>query len=229
VPDASSAARRLVVWDFDGTVCLGDDPVRAYASAAGARLDEAAAADLDSRLTAWLAGGTADEAIDGYALVASIASGHGLDASALSAAYRRSREALHDGRIVVQAPEGLAALLAARPADVRCALVTNAPVDGIGPVLERIGLANAFDVLVGDAGKPAGMPARLQRLLDRFAVPADALLSVGDIWVNDLEPVAALGGTTALVDRFGRGGGSPDLRAASLRELYPDLAAWWSA
>jgi FMN phosphatase YigB (HAD superfamily) len=218
-----------VVWDFDGTVCLGDGPVRAYASAAGSRLAAAAAADLQSRLAAWLAGGSADDAIDGYALVASVATAHGLDGAGLSAAYRESRAALHDGRIDVHAPEGLAALLASRPADVRCALVTNAPVQGIEPVLDRIGLAGAFDVLLGDAGKPAGMPAVLERLLHRFDVLPDALLSVGDIWVNDLEPAARIGGTTALIDRFGRGGGSPDLRAASLPGLYPDLEAWWSA
>lgn len=37
----------------------------------------------------------------------------------------------------------------------------------------------------GDAGKPGGMPAVLDRLLS--GLPPAALLSVGDVWRNDLE------------------------------------------
>ncbi len=100
-------------------------------------------------------------------------------------------------------------------------LVTNAPVDGIEPVLARLGLEGVLDETIGDAGKPCGMPAALDRLLS--ALPPAALLSVGDVWRNDLEPAAAI------VDRFERGEGSPTFRGRTLEALLPDIERWWSA
>ena len=234
MPDAPTAAdsvARLVVWDFDGTVCVGDAPVHAYLQAVLDRIPNASDDEIRRSLNAYFDGDPAGggTAADGYALVGTWAREQEAPAAVLSEAYAASRSALHDGRIEVAAPAGLAALLDGRPAGVVCALVTNAPVTGIDAVLERIGLAGRFDVIVGDAGKPAGMPGVLAELLDRFDLPATALLSVGDIWVNDLQPAARIGGTTALIDRFGRGEGSPDLRAATLPELAPAVEQWWSA
>ena len=108
-------------------------------------------------------------------------------------------------------------------------LVTNAPVDGIEPVLDRLGLTGLLDAVEGDAGKPAGMPAVLRRLLEGAGLPPDRLLSVGDVWRNDLEPAAAIGAATAFVDRFGLGEGSPTFRARTLESLLPDVERWWSA
>lgn len=48
--------RRLLVLDLDGTLCLGDAPVRAYARAVSDLLPPGAGADLVARLEAFLAG-----------------------------------------------------------------------------------------------------------------------------------------------------------------------------
>lgn len=213
-----TSTRRIIVLDFDGTVAVGDDPVLAY-------FRGVAGAEADDLLAAWTGTGAGHR--DGYALVAEWAAAHGVPDEDRSAAYAASRAALHAGAVAVAAPPGLAALLRDRPADVRCVLVTNAPVDGIEPVLERIGLAGLLDELIGDARKPAGMPAVLERLLG--GLPADRLLSVGDVWRNDLAPAAAIGAATAFVDRFGRGEGAPTFRATTLEALLPDIAGWWAA
>ena len=71
------------------------------------------------------------------------------------------------------------------------------------------------------------MPAVLDRLLS--GLPPAALLSVGDVWRNDLEPAAAIGAATAFVDRFDRGEGSPTFRGRTLKALLPDIERWWSA
>lgn len=220
-----SSPRRILVLDFDGTVAVGDDPVRAYRDAVLERVPAGAASD---RLDAYLAGEPLeDPPANEYALVAAWADSLGVAAEARAAAYAASRDALHAGTIGVTAPDGLAAALARRSGDVRAVLVTNAPVDGIAAVLERLGLA--FDELVGDAGKPDGMTAVLRRLLAEADLPADRLLSVGDLWANDLAPAAALGAATAHVDRFGRREGTPTFRARTLTELLPDIERWWSA
>lgn len=212
-----SSPRRIVVLDFDGTVAVGDEPVLAY-------FRGVAGNEADARFAAWARTGEGHR--DGYALVADWASTNGVPEADRSAAYAASRQALHAGAASVTAPPGLATLLAARPADVRCVLVTNAPVDGIEPVLDRLGLAGLLDELVGDARKPGGLPAVLDRLLGDL--PPERLLAVGDVWRNDLEPAAALGAATAFVDRFGLGEGEPTYRARTLQELLPDIERWWT-
>lgn len=213
-------ARRIVVLDFDGTVAVGDEPVLAYfRGVAGDGADEAFAS--------WVR--TGEGFRDGYALVADWAAAHDVAEAVRAQAYAASRAALHDGTAAVTAPAGLAEALARRPADVRCVLVTNAPVDGIEPTLERLGLAGLLDGLIGDAGKPAGMAAVLERLLAADGLAPDRLLSVGDVWRNDLEPAAAIGAATAFVDRFSRGEGAPTFRGPTLEALLPDVERWWSA
>jgi FMN phosphatase YigB (HAD superfamily) len=208
---------RVVVLDFDGTVAVGDEPVLAY-------FRGVAGGEADELLARWARTG-ADHR-DGYALVAGWAAAHGVVEAERSAAYAASRAALHDGSAVVTAPGGLADLLRRRPPEVCCVLVTNAPVGGLEPVLARLGLSGLLDDLIGDAGKPAGMPPVLERLL--AGRPADRLLSVGDVWRNDLEPAAAIGAATAFVDRFGRGEGAPTFRGPTLEALLPDIEHWWS-
>jgi FMN phosphatase YigB (HAD superfamily) len=210
--------RRVVVLDFDGTVAVGDEPVLAY-------LRGVASDSADDLFAAWAA--TGEGYRDGYALVADWATRHGVEEAARSAAYAASRAALHSGDAVVTAPVGLADLLRSRPSDVRCVLVTNAPVGGIEPVLERLAVAGLLDDLIGDARKPAGLPAILAALLGDL--PPDRLLSVGDVWRNDLEPAAAIGAATAFIDRFDLGEGSPTFRAPTLEALLPDIERWWAA
>jgi FMN phosphatase YigB (HAD superfamily) len=213
--------RRIVVLDFDGTVAVGDEPVLAY-------FRGVAGPEADDVLARWVLTGGAGYR-DGYALVADWAAAHAVVEEVRSAAYTASRAALHDGTAAVTAPEGLADLLRRRPLDVRCVLVTNAPVGGIEPVLARLGLEGLLDGVLGDADKPDGMPAVLERLLAEAALPAEHLLSVGDIWRNDLQPAAAIGAATAFVDRFGSGEGSPTFRARTMEDLLPDLEQWWTA
>jgi len=100
-------------------------------------------------------------------------------------------------------------------------LVTNAPGIRIDEALEALGLAGLFDRVITDAGKPSGLDEVLAEL------PADArLLSIGDIWRNDLAPAHARGHQTALVGDFPDGNAQPTYRAADFSELIPQLEEW---
>jgi FMN phosphatase YigB (HAD superfamily) len=57
----------------------------------------------------------------------------------------------------------------------------------------------------------------------------DRLLVVGSRWDPDLAVPHAAGCTTALVDRFGRGRGTPTWRGAQLAELVADIHRWVAA
>lgn len=216
-----------IVFDFDGTVCIGDAPVWAYAEAVIATaLDGGQPADagIRAQLGAFLDGVPGSPAyIDGYAAVAAI-SADVATAEQLQEAYLATRRALADGALSVAAPAGLADFLDGIAGRAERVLVTNAPAEGIAETLAALGLGERFDRIVTDAGKPAGWSAVLPLLTTER--PASQLLSVGDIWSNDLSEPLAAGAATALVDRFGHRAGPAHLVAAALEELYPAFEEW---
>lgn len=223
----------VLVLDFDGTVCLGDEPMLRYAHEV-ARVAGEAGPGIVQRVTEFLLDGDHREepalarAQDGYQVAARLGWAAGASREDLQQAYQLSRVPLHAGEVAVHAPEGLAELLAELAGRIRIVLVTNAPDAGLHRVLDRLGLGGSFHEVHGDAGKPEGMTPILTGLLQQHGIAdqPQRLLSIGDIWRNDLEPAQALGARTALVDRWGRGGGQPDARAATLEQLYPFIRDW---
>lgn len=212
----------VLVFDFDGTVCLGDGPVRAYAEEAVRGLaDEVAAAVLDG-LTAHL-DGAPDGHPDGYSAVAALAAPY-VTPDDLQKAYTVSREQLATGALEVTAPAGLAGFLDQVGGRARRVLVTNAPRTGLVETLDELGLTAGFDELRTDAGKPTGLPIILAELLD--GAPPASLMSIGDVWANDIDPALRAGCATAYLPRDPADDRPAHLRARHLSELYPALDAW---
>lgn len=218
---------RVLVLDFDGTVCVGDGPAHRYAEEVGALLDGPGRAALGEAVAGFLAGRDVGSAAqDVYQLVQERAAD--LPAEQVSRAYLTSRAALLEGGIEIAAPPGLAALLAELRPAVHVVVLTNAPRAGLDALLERLGLAAVVDETVGDAGKPAGMGPAVERLLAAHGIADEPwrLLSVGDLWDNDLREPAARGCATAYIDRFGLRRGRADARAATFEGLYDAVRAW---
>ncbi|MBM7411388.1 FMN phosphatase YigB (HAD superfamily) [Clavibacter michiganensis] len=224
-----STPGRTIVFDFDGTVSLGDGPVLRYAH----HVAETLAVDARPGFAAGVAAGLRDVgcasgAVDGYALVQGLAADHGVPARLLSAAFLASRAELGGPHAPVLAPTGLAPFLRGVAGRVRRVLVTNSPAVRIPEALAALGLDDAFDEVVTGAGKPGGMDAVLDRVDPGPAagLSADRLLSVGDLWVNDLEPAHVRGFSTALVGPGSSADARPTFRAASVADLYADIDAW---
>lgn len=233
--DRQTPSSPIIVLDFDGTVCVGDAPVWEYAEAvisgildAGSAAGSTGAHDLDAslraRLGAFLDGEPGSPAyIDGYAAVGALAAEHAT-ADLLQRAYQTSRRALAGGTVAVSAPDGLAEFLDGFGGSLERVLVTNAPLDGVRETLTAIGMADVIDRIVTDADKPAGWTRLLPALLD--GRDPSLLLSVGDIWGNDLEQPLAAGCATALIDRFGHRAGPAHLVAADFPGLYDGIHRW---
>ncbi|MBF4563094.1 HAD family hydrolase [Microbacterium sp. VKM Ac-2870] len=219
--------RPILIFDFDGTVALGDGPVRAYARAVAEQAglgpsfvdDVAAGLAATEGADAGSAEATDDAAIDAYDLVRVLAVAAGATPDALSRGYAASRTQLASEAAPITAPDGLAAFLA--DVDAERILVTNAPGVRIPEALSALGLDRHFDRIVVSAGKPDGLADMLDGLGDDAAV-----LAVGDIWRNDLAPAHERGHATALVGGYPDPSASPDFHARTLPELLPALSDW---
>lgn len=215
--------RRILVLDFDGTICLGDGLVWAYAEGVLEHLAGDLAHRISSALSAYLDGDpTSGDYADGYGALAELARPH-VDGSVLDDAYARSRLALEDLDVEIQAPDGLAELLD-ELSDVHRVVVTNAPDTGLDTALRRLGLRERIDEVIPSAGKPRRGREVLTQLLD--GTPAPRLMSVGDIWDNDIAPALELGCATAFIDRLARDARPAHVRARTIAALYPAIRDW---
>lgn len=230
--------RPTILLDLDGTVIVGHGPVLAYARAAArlGGLDDGFVDAVDAELAAVGAGQHGagghgagrhdagrlgdDRALDGYDLVRIHAAAAGIASATLAEAYLESRSVLGRAEAPVTVPDGLADFLASVDADR--VLVTNAPAVGVHEALAALGLADHFDRIVTEAGKPAG----LALVLDELDAAGSPVIAVGDIWRNDLAPAHERGHATALVGTFDDPEATPTFRAERLERLLPSIAAW---
>lgn len=211
-----------VIFDFDGTLALGHGPVLAYAR----ELEPTLGVSFFERVSVEL--GNFDAGVscyrDGYDIVGSLAVEAGADADALSLAYQQSRAQLGTERAAVETMPGLDEFLRRLSANARLVLATNAPAQGIAPLLERWGVRDLFDAVHHAVGKPDGLSAIVAEALERGPV-----LAVGDIVEFDLAPAMALGADAALVGATAARPASVTMRGSSLAELSAAIEDWAAA
>ena len=226
-------ATRVIVLDFDGTCYRGDLPVQAYARRIAESLDSASAALMIAGMRAFLEAKPPPDGLpaeftfaeDGYELIGAVADAAGVPESVRQQAYRQSREDVARSAFALDPEPALMDFLTGvRPA-ASVWLVTSAPAVGIAEVLDSVGLSPLIDEVHSSASKPDGLRTIAERAVHLVQEPA-RLLAVGDRWGADLEPVHAVGGRTALIDRFGRGRGTPSWRARTIDGLLPLLQDW---
>jgi FMN phosphatase YigB (HAD superfamily) len=228
------AARRIILLDFDGTACRGDEPARAYAEHIAATLPRVDGHRLMSMLDGFLDGtdrdGTLAAAQDGYQAVATLAAHLDVPPETTRAAFLSMRQRLADGEVRVEVPDGLIDLLTELRRDAMTVLATNSPAAGMPEIVGRLGLDGVLDEIVSDAAKPTGLPPLLDRLLDAVDARHEPhrLLSIGDIWANDLRIPRERGCATAYIDRFDRRQGPADARASVIEDLYGHVRTWAS-
>lgn len=210
-----------ILFDFDGTLALGDGPIRAFAREIATRVQDEDFIDrADAALTAFESGERNYR--DGYDAVTSVAVADGVDRDVIGASYDASRAILGSAGATVTPPAGLAEFLERVAADSSLELATNAPGSGVLAVLESWGVAEAFDAMHFSVGKPDGLVPVLTAALDRGPV-----LSIGDIFEFDLAPAANLGADTALVGATAsRSTAATTMRGVSLADLYDEIVDW---
>lgn len=209
-----------LIFDFDGTLALGNGPVRAYARA----IEPHARPGFMRRIDDHLAALSSDNSPcrDGYHAVALEAQRDGVDQQTMNAAYTASREQLGTPDAPVELPEGLADWLGEQSRKARISLATNAPSTGIDALLERWGIRQFFTELNFELGKPEGM----RRVVATYLADGP-VLSIGDIADYDLVPARDLGAATALVGPWhDHSDFAADFHGATVMDIAGSLTAW---
>jgi FMN phosphatase YigB (HAD superfamily) len=220
----------ILLFDYDGTVRLGAEHASHYARQVAAHLDPEDERAFLTAHAAFVAGkpttASTFDAYDADNAVRRLAGEFGVAEAIRHDAYVETRKRMAAGEFDVWAPKGFQEFIWSLPRSVEVALVTNAPASSLEPVLERLELDGLFDHVIGDAGKPDGLDAIIDELLEER--PAEALLSIGDIPRNDLAPAVERGCATAYIDHYGRPWPQATVSGASLEELYPFIHRWAS-
>lgn len=125
-------------------------------------------------------------------------------------------------------PGVLEGLEAMKQAGFRLACITNKAERFTTPLLEAMGLASFFEVVIsGDtlsAKKPDPLP--LQHVAERFGVPVERMLLIGDS-LNDVQAARAAGCRVFCVPYgYNRTGHVRDLNPDQVIESLPDALKW---
>ncbi|WP_157683240.1 HAD family hydrolase [Microlunatus soli] len=221
---ARPSARPVLLLDFDGTICLGDGPVLAYAEAAFAALPAAQRAAAEEQLARFVDHDPQlhRQYADGYVLVQTLAAS--LPPAQLQAAYLTSRHRLAADGLGVRPAAGLAELLIKVGPTVSTVVLTNAPEVGVVETLERFGLSGLLDQVIVAGGKPTRMPEHLDVLL--AGRPPSTLLSIGDHWINDVRIPLQRGTFGGLITETPRADQPAHLIGSGLAELSDGITEW---
>lgn len=153
-----------VVFYFDGTLSIGDGPVRSYARHADAHLTSEFRSEAEDTLDKYLSGTipTATKEArgwqDGYDVVAGFCRGR-MPAQRLQEAYLASRVDLAIGVAKVGVPAGMKDFLRELGSlGCRRVLLSNSPITGLRETLKRCGAADGIDEVVPNVRKPDRWP-----------------------------------------------------------------------
>jgi FMN phosphatase YigB (HAD superfamily) len=217
----------VLVWDLDGTLYRSTAACLHYAEGIAPTLEPERRDEYLGAMRRYLAGEGGVAAADGWEAAVVLAGRRGGASRAFGDAFARTRAFMLTDACELEVPAGLPDLLERAAGAARRVLVTNTPAYGVLPLLERLGLLELFDELSCDSAKPRGFAVRLRSYGDALGLPASSVLSIGDHFVNDIEPALVAGCATAYLDPFHVGPrGRADLEAARFEELLEQVEDW---
>jgi FMN phosphatase YigB (HAD superfamily) len=222
-----SGPSTALVWDLDGTLYRGTAACRHYAQGIAATLEEDRGDSYLAAVERFLGGAGGVDAADGWEAAVMLAGGERGASRAFGDAFASTRAFMLTDACELEVPEGVPELLERVEGTARRVLVSNTPSYGVMPLLDRLGALGLFDEIVCDSAKPKRFDIRLRALADTLGIPCQRVLSIGDHFVNDIEPALAAGCATAYVDPFDVGPrGTADLEAARFEDLLEPIEDW---
>ena len=218
------------MFDFDGTLWRGDEPLLHYAQLVSEELPSGERLPFQAALRAllhgerWAVTGLNAPPHDGWAAVAELARARGGSERHRQEAFAETRRRIAAGDFQLEVPAGLTEFLAFSRTCCTVVLASNSPAESVQPVVERLGLVGYLDDIASDASKPG----RFLELVDGWisVLRPDHVMSVGDHYRNDIEPAAGRGWFTTYINPWRWIPGSCSIAGATVEEVLPQLYGW---
>lgn len=138
---------------------------------------------------------------DMWWLPAAIARHYRLSVEKVYEAFLETRGFMMSSRFVMSPVSAFKeVLLELKRQNLRFVLLTNSPEKDSEIILHKLGLEDIFDDKVFEGQKPTYTAQRFKEIKERFLVPYNEMLSIGDNWINDILPAKELGCKTILID-----------------------------
>lgn len=221
----SHMKKRVLLFDFDGTIYRGDDPFWFYAQALSRKMNPTVAQEYLSRVTHFLKSEDAypDFAYDNWQAVVHLAKPD-VDDAMIQDAFLETREYMMEEDCTLDIPANLKQKLDEWREGAYLVLASNSPEEACVPLLKKLGLYECFDVVHSSSNKPAG----LLPIISNLDLPAAdyTYASVGDNFANDIEPVLTAGWVTVHISPRGVFSGKATVEVRNMEDAYSYLDDW---
>ncbi len=215
----------LILFDFDGTLYRGDAPFYFYAERLADRLRTDERDAYLAKVEAYLQGDLPMEANDYWEATVELALPYGLDSQGAMAAFVETRAYMNDAGCPLDVPQELRDFLAEYQGRAILAVASNSPDEAAIPLMRRLDLLGYFDSITTAAGKPAGLMAAAQTAWGGEP-PAHRVVSVGDHYINEIQPALAQGWDAVHINPRGQCPGPSSFQARNIEAALPFLREW---
>lgn len=150
-----------------------------------------------------------------------IARHYGMKEAQTTEAFLATREYMMGPDFKMNPIPGLKdAIEASRANGVKQVLLTNSPQIDSEKILDKLGLLHSLDEKIFNGRKPTGTKGIFERISAQFDMPFDRILSVGDNWINEIQPAIEFGCQTVYIDPHNIGAALEcDKRVSSMQEV----------
>ncbi len=218
--------RKVVVFDFDGTVILGDQPYYRCAEIISKQLPASDADAFISKVKAALTRSIPFPGEDGWNMLSNL-SREFSSKDTFTAAFHETRKEMLEYGNMTYVPESVKVLLRRIKQYAVLALASNSPPSYVEPVLRKYSLDSYFSYVRPGAGKPAGFEYIVRQIIDHEKLPVDfMLLSVGDHYINDILPAVESGWDGAFVNPYGVDPRKSTVSAGDIDALSEWITDW---
>lgn len=135
----------------------------------------------------------------------SIAGHYGLPSQKIVEAFMETRNYMMSDDFQMKPVIGLKEAIEKIAKNQHVVLMTNSPQKDSEVILKKLGLEQVFHEYIFEAQKPLKTEERLKELKNRFGIAFDEIVSIGDNWINEIQPARQLGCATIYINPHGLG------------------------
>lgn len=152
-----------------------------------------------------------------------IAAHYGLERSQTQESFFETREYMMGTDFTMVPVPGFKACLEKLKNKIPLILMTNSPEIDSEVILNKLGLSDMFVEKVFSASKPTKTPDHLKYLSEKYKVPYNQILSVGDNYINEILPAQQLSCQTIYIDHHNTCDDDEGIIVNRVREVIPYL------